>query len=323
MRKVLAPILVAAAVLASAAPAVAQEWPTKPIKIVVPYPPGGNVDGAARIIASELQKSLPQPIVVENKAGAGGLIAGESVAKAEPDGYTLFLAANGPLLYSPVIYNRPLYHWQTNFTPIAMVSLTPLLIQVHPSVPAKTVPDLIALAKAKPGTLTMASPGAGTTNHLMSEMLQKVTGASWITVHYKGNAPATNDLLGGQVQFNIDQVSVAQPFIKEGRTRALGVIAPKRVPWLPDVPTLEEQGIKGVEGQTFTGLLAPAGTPSAVIDKLSAVLKTVLADPAVGQRFYGAGAEAHWLSPQDFTSYLAKEESTWMPIIRSANIKAD
>src|SRR6478672_3781782 len=257
MRTVLAPLFLGAAVLAAAAPGWAQEWPAKPIRIVVPYPPGGNVDGAARIIASELQKSLPQPILVDNKAGAGGLIAGESVAKAEPDGYTLFLAANGPLLFSPVIYNRPLYHWQKNFAPISMVSLTPLLIQVHPSVPAKTVPELLALAKAKPNAVTMASPGAGTTNHLLSELLQKQTGVSWTTVHYKGNAPATNDLLGGQVQFNIDQVSVAQPFIKEGRTRALAVIAPKRVPWLPDVPTLEEQGIKGVEGQTFTGLLAP------------------------------------------------------------------
>jgi tripartite-type tricarboxylate transporter receptor subunit TctC len=261
--------------------------------------------------------------VVENKAGAGGLIAGESVAKAEPDGYTLFMAANGPLLYSPTIYGRPLYHWQKNFVPVSMVSLTPLLIQVHPSVPAKSVPELVALAKAKPNGITMASPGAGTTNHLLSEMLQKVTGASWTTAHYKGNAPATNDLLGGQVQFNIDQVSVAQPFVKEGRTRALAVIAPKRVPWLPDVPTLEEQGIKGVEGQTFTGLLAPAGTPPAVVTKLSEALRTVLANPSVTARFHQAGAEARWTAPQDFSAYLAKEESTWLPIIRAANIKAD
>ncbi|HEY1228813.1 MAG TPA: tripartite tricarboxylate transporter substrate binding protein, partial [Ramlibacter sp.] len=175
MRKLFAPVLLVTAALLSAGGALAQEWPTKPVKIVVPYPPGGNVDGAARIIAIELQKSLGQPFVVENKAGAGGLIAGESVAKADPDGYTLFLAANGPLLFSPVIYNRPLYHWQKNFVPISMVSLTPLLIQVHPSVPAKTVPELIALAKAKPNTLTMASPGAGTTNHLLSEQLQKAT----------------------------------------------------------------------------------------------------------------------------------------------------
>ncbi|MEJ7932423.1 tripartite tricarboxylate transporter substrate binding protein [Ramlibacter sp. AN1015] len=325
MRKLIAPLVTGVAALAAiaAAPAFAQEYPSKPIRIVVPYPPGGNVDGAARIVAAELQKTLPQPIVVENKAGAGGMLAAELVAKADPDGYTLFMAANGPLLYSPTIYNRPLYHWKKDFVPISMVSLTPLLVQVHPSVPAKTVPDLVALAKAKPNTVTMASPGAGTTNHLMSEMLQKVTGAKWITAHYKGNAPATNDLLGGQVQFNIDQVSVAQPFIKDGRTRALAVVAPKRVPWLPDVPTLEEQGITGVEGQTFTGLLAPAGTPQPVIDKLSAALRTALASQSVKDRFYQAGAEARWMAPQEFSNYLAKEESTWMPIIRSANITAN
>lgn len=325
MRKLLTPLAAALAAFATlaAAPAGAQEWPTKPVRILVPYPPGGNVDGAARIVATELQKMLPQPIVVENRAGAGGLIAGEAVAKAEPDGHTLFIAANGPLLFSPTIYGRPVYHWQKNFVPISMVSLTPLLLQVHPSVPAKTVPELVALAKARPGTLTMASPGAGTTNHLLSEQLQKVTGAAWITAHYKGNAPATNDLLGGQVQFNLDQVSVAHAFVKDGRTRALAVFAPKRVPWLPDVPTLEEQGIKGVDGQTFTGLLAPAGTPPAVVNRLSEALRTVLANPAVTARFFQSGAEARWMSPQDFSAYLAKEETTWLPIIRAANIKAD
>jgi len=326
MRPLIAPLAASLALLATlAAPTLAhaQEWPTKPIRIVVPYPPGGNVDGAARIIATELQKSLPQAIVVENRAGAGGLIAGEAVAKSDPDGHTLFITANGPLLFSPTIYGRPVYHWQKSFAPITMVSLTPLLIQVHPSVPAKTVPELIALAKARPNTLTMASPGAGTTNHLLSEQLQKVTGATWITAHYKGNAPATNDLLGGQVQFNFDQVSVAQAYVKDGRTRALAVLAPKRVPWLPDVPTLEEQGIKGVDGQTFTGLLAPAGTPAAVTTRLSEALRTVLSNPAVIARFNQSGAEARWLSPQDFSAYLAREEATWLPIIRAANIKAD
>ena len=324
MRKLIASAFLAAVALAPAGAAFAQDsWPTKPVKIVVPYPPGGNVDGAARIIANDLSKALGQPVGVENKAGAGGLIAGESVAKADPDGYTLFLAANGPLLFAPTIYGRPVYHWQKSFVPISMVSLTPLLIQVHPSVPAKTVPELLALAKARPNAVTMASPGAGTTNHLLSELLQKQTGVHWTTVHYKGNAPATNDLLGGQVQFNIDQVSVAQPFIKDGRTRALAVIAPRRVPWLPDVPTLEEQGIKGVEGQTFTGLLAPAGTPPAVIGKLSSALKGILESKDIEERFFKAGAQAHWMSPQQFSAYLAKEENTWIPIIKSANIKAD
>ena len=322
------PIVLALATIAmlgsiTATTAWAQTWPAKPIRVVVPYPPGGNVDTAARIVANELSKSLGQPVLVENKAGAGGMIAGEFVAKSEPDGYTLFMAANGPLLYSPTIFNKPLYHWNKNFIPVSMVSLTPLLVQVHPAVPAKTVPELVALAKAKPGTVTMASPGAGTTNHLLSEMLQKTTGATWITVHYKGNAPATQDLLGGQVQFNFDQVSVAQAYVKDGRTRALAVIAPKRVAWLPDVPTLAEQGIKGVEGQTFTGLLAPIGTPAPVVEKLSVAMNAVLSKPEVVKRFYEVGAEANWMTPQDFSNYLAKEEATWMPIIKSANIKAE
>lgn len=307
---------------ALAGPATAQDWPSKTVKLVVPYPPGGNVDSAARIVAAELQKELKQTVIIENKAGAGGLIAGEFVSKAEPDGYTLFVAANGPLLYSPTIYNRPLYHWKNSFVPVSSISFTPLVLQVHPSVQAKTAAELIALAKARPNVLNMASPGAGTTNHLLSEMLQRVTGAKWATIHYKGNAPATNDLLGGLVQFNLDQVSVAQAFIKDGRTRALAVIAPKRVPWLPDVPTLAEQGIKGVEGQTFTGVLAPAGTPPAVITRLSAAMRKVLDETAVKAKFFAAGAEARWMAPRDFSSYLAKEEATWMPIIKSANITA-
>ncbi|MCW5632922.1 MAG: tripartite tricarboxylate transporter substrate binding protein [Rubrivivax sp.] len=309
------------AAFAAAPAAVAQEWPAKPLRLVVPYPPGGNVDTAARIVAAEMQKTLKQTVLVENKAGAGGLLAGEAVAKSDPDGYTLFMTANGPLLYSPTIFNRPLYHWQKSFVPITSVTFTPLVLQVHPSVPAKTAPELIALAKSRPDAVTMASPGAGTTNHLLSEMLQRVSGAKWLTVHYKGNAPATNDLLGGQVQFNFDQVSVAQGFIKDGRTRAIAVAAPQRVKWLPDVPTLEEQGIKGIDGQTFTGLLAPAGTPPAVVAKVSDAVRQALADPAVVAKFFASGSEARWLSPEDFSAYLQKEESTWLPIIKALDIK--
>ena len=298
------------------------DWPTKPVRLVVPYPPGGNVDGAARTIADDLQKALGQPVIVENRAGAGGLLAGEFVAKSAPDGYTLFVAANGPLLFAPTMFDRPLYHWQHSFIPITTISLTPLLLQVHPTVPVTTVQGLLDLARSKPDSLTMASPGAGTTNHLLSELMQQVTGVRWTTVQYKGNAPAINDLLGGQVQFAFDQVSVAQPFVKGGRLRALAVVSPQRVPWLPEVPTLLEQGIKGVDGQTFTGLLAPAGTPATVVNRLSEALQKILRDPAVVQKFYATGGLAQPMSPEEFRAYLAKEEATWMPIIKSANIRA-
>jgi tripartite-type tricarboxylate transporter receptor subunit TctC len=306
-----------------ATPALAQDWPTKPVRLVVPYPPGGNVDIAARTVAEELQKALGQPIVVENRAGAGGMIAAEYVAKSAPDGYTLFVAANGPLLFAPTIFGRPAYHWQKDFLPISTITLTPLVLQVHPSVPAKTVSELLELVRQKPSSMTLASPGAGTTNHLLSEQMQGITGVRWTTIHYKGNAPATNDLLGGQVQFSFDQVSVAQKFVKEGRLRALAVVAQQRLPWLPDVPTLDEQGVKGMDGQTFTGVLAPAGTPAAVVNRVSEALRRILQEPAIVQKFFAIGSEAKGMTPDAFAAYLKREEATWIPIIKAANIKAD
>lgn len=307
---------------ALAMPAAAQTWPDKPVRLVVPYPPGGNVDSAARILADGLQKRLGQPFIIENKAGAGGMIAGEYVAKSSPDGYTFFVAANGPLLYSPLIFGRAAYQWDRDFAPISSISFTSLILQVHPSVPANTLKEFLDLAKSKPGTLTMASPGAGTTNHLVSEMLQQVTGATWITAHYKGNAPATQDLLGGQVQFNFDQVSVSLPYVKAGKLRALAITSSTRHPALPDVPTFEQAGVKGMEAATFTGILAPAGTPQEILDRMSEAVRAVLKESAVIEKFDSLGAEARGSTPQEFSAYLRKEYDTWTPIIRKANITA-
>ncbi|MDX3984122.1 MAG: tripartite tricarboxylate transporter substrate binding protein [Achromobacter sp.] len=298
-------------------------WPEKPVKIVVPYPPGGNVDVAARLIAPGLQAAFGQPFIVENKPGAGGMIAGEQVARSEPDGYTLFMAANGPLLFSPLIFKRDAYKWDRDFAPISSVSYTPLVLQVKPSVPAKTLAELLALAKKEPGKLNMASPGAGTTNHLVSELLQSLTGARWTTAQYKGNAPATTDLLGGQVDFNFDQISVALPYVKEGRLRALAVTTAKRVPSMPDVPTFAEAGVQGMEAATFTGLLAPKGTPPDVLKQLSEALTKILAQPTIIQRFDELGAEARGSTPEEFTRYLAAEDARWTPIIKRAGITAN
>lgn len=311
---------VALAVLTSMAHAA---WPERPVKIVVPYPPGGNVDVAARLIAPGLQAALGQPFIVENKPGAGGMIAGEQVARSAPDGYTLFMAANGPLLFSPLIFKRDAYQWDRDFAPISSVSYTPLVLQVRPALKAKTLQELLALAKKDPGKLNMASPGAGTTNHLVSELLQSLTGARWTTAQYKGNAPATTDLLGGQVDFNFDQISVALPYVKDGRLRALAVTTAKRVPSMPDVPTFAEAGVQGMEAATFTGLLAPKGTPPEVLDKLSAALGKILAQPEIIQRFDELGAEARGSSPEEFTRYLAAEDARWTPIIKRAGITAN
>ena len=319
----LATAFLAALALGAAAPAAAQQWPDKPVRLIVPYPPGGNVDTAARLVAPGLTQAFGQPFIIENKAGAGGMIAGEYVAKAAPDGYTFFFTANGPLLFSPLIFGRSPYQWDKSFVAISSVSFTPIVLQVYPSVPAKTLAELIALAKKEPGKLTMASPGAGTTNHLASELLQTITGASWTTVHYKGNAPATTDLLAGRVDFNFDQVSVSLPFIKQGKVRALAVTSARRVPSLPDVPTFEQAGVKGMEAATFTGILAPTGTPKEILARVSAALAKGLQDKGIIEKFDAMGAEARAMTPEEFQAHLRREYDKWAPVIKRANIKAD
>jgi len=307
----------------AAAPALAQKWPDKPVKLIIPYPPGGNVDTAARIVAPGMQEALGQPVLVENKPGAGGMIAGEFVARSAPDGYTLFFTANSPLLHAPIIFNRPAYQWDKDFAPVTSVSFTPIVMLVHPSVPAKSVKELLDLARKDPGKLTMATPSAGTTNHLLSELLQTIAGVSWLTVHYKGNAPASTAMLAGEVQLSFDQVSVALQFIKQGRMRALAVASDKRAASLPDVPTFEEAGIKGMEGDTFTGIVAPTGTPKEIVVRLHAVLAKVLAEKAVIDKFDALGAEARATTPDRFHGYLKAQYDKWSPVIRKANIRAN
>ncbi|MBR0713526.1 tripartite tricarboxylate transporter substrate binding protein [Bradyrhizobium liaoningense] len=316
---------IAAAVIAAvlAGPAAGQQWPTRNVKLIVPYPAGGNVDSAARIIADKLQEKLGQPFIIENKAGAGGMIAGEAFAKSPPDGYTLFVGANGPVLFATEINKRDAYSWKKDFLPISTISMTPLVLEVHPSVQAKTFKEFIDLAKREPGKLTMASPGPGTTNHLLSELMQSNLDLQWVTVHYRGNAPAINDLLGGQVQFAFDQLTVSLQHIKAGLFRALAVTSPHRLKSLPDVPTFTELGYKDFDGQTFTGLFAPAGTPPPIVEKLQDALVTILKDPAVVDKFDKLGAEVVAMTPAEFTAYLEREDAKWIPVVRKANIKAD
>jgi tripartite-type tricarboxylate transporter receptor subunit TctC len=304
-------------------PVAAQQWPARSVKLIVPYPAGGNVDGAARIVADRLQTMLGQPFIVENKAGAGGLIAGEAFAKSVPDGYTLFVGANGPVLFAPEIAKRDAYNWKRDFLPITSISMTPLVLEVHPSVPAKTLNEFFELARREPSKLTMASPGAGTTNHLLSELVQSTLGVQWVTAHYRGNAPAINDLIGGQVQFALDQISVGLPFIKNGMVRALAVTGTHRASWIPDVPTFAELGYKEFDGQTFTGLFAPAGTPAEIVARLHDTMAAILKDPSIVERFNALGAEAVMMTPAEFKSYLEAEDGKWIPVVRKANLKAD
>jgi tripartite-type tricarboxylate transporter receptor subunit TctC len=322
MRLLAGAVMAIAAVLAGQATA-AEPYPSRNVRLIVPYPPGGNVDSAARIIADKLQEKLGKPFIVENKAGAGGLIAGEAFAKSENDGYNLFVGANGPVLFAPIINKRDAYQWKRDFVPITTISMTPLVLEVNPTVQAKSAKEFFDLVKREPGKMTMASPGPGTTNHLLSELAQSSLGLQWLTVHYRGNAPATNDLIGGQVQFAFDQVSVGLQYIKSSMVRALAVTSPHRVTSLPDVPTFAELGYKDFDAQTFTGLFAPAGTPAEIVARLHDTMVEVLKDPSVKDKFDKLGAEAVAMTPAEFTAYLDHEDAKWTPVVRAANIKAD
>ena len=307
----------------TAVPTAANTYPDRNVRLIVPYPPGGNVDTAARIVADKLQARLGQPFIIDNKAGAGGMIAGEALVRSDHDGYTLFVGANGPVLFAPIINQREAYYWKRDLLPITSISMTPLLLEVHPTITAKTATEFFDLVRSEPGKLTMASPGAGTTNHLRSELVQSDLGLKWVTVHYRGNALATNDLIGGQVQFAFDQVSVGLPFIKNGNVRALAVTSSHRLASLPDVPTFAELGYKDFDAQTFTGLFAPAGTPPEIINKLHDAVVAVLKDPMVADKFDKLGADAVTMTPAEFTAYLEREDAKWTPVVRRANIKAE
>jgi tripartite-type tricarboxylate transporter receptor subunit TctC len=293
-------------------------WPEKPVQLIVPYPPGGNVDSAARIIAPGLEKALGQPVVIETRAGAGGMIAAEHVTKSAPDGYTLFMAANGPLLFSPMTFGREdAYNWKVDFVPISSVSLTPMVLNVRADLGIKTIGEL--LEKLKTDKLLMASPGAGTTNHLAAELLKEIVGIDWRIVHYKGNAPAVASLLGGETAFAFDQLSVSLPHIKDGKVVPLVVTSKDRDASLPDVPTLSETGTAKFQAVTFTGVLGPKGTPGDIVTKMNEALTQVLADPDVMKRFNDLGATAKAMTPDEFTAFLTDIDDTWRPVVKAVN----
>ncbi|WP_010137685.1 Bug family tripartite tricarboxylate transporter substrate binding protein [Oceanicola sp. S124] len=296
----------------------AADFPSEPVTLVVPYPPGGNVDSAARIIAPKMEELLGQPIVVENRAGAGGMIAAEYVKNSDADGYTLFMAANGPLLFAPMTMNRPdAYDWKTDFEAIGTVSITPMALTVRKGVDITGIDDL--LARAGDENLLMASPGAGTTNHLAAEKLKADSGSAFRIVHYKGNAPALASLIGGETAFSFDQMSVILPYIRDGSVVPLAVTSSERIEALPDVPTLKETGKFDFAAVTFTGLLAPASTPQDAIEALSAAMNQTLGMEEVKSRFADLGSVASPKSPEEFSAFLSEIDDTWRPIVAEVN----
>lgn len=304
-----------------AAPALGQDWPQRPVRLVIPFAAGGNIDIAARIVSGRMQDLLGQPFVIDNRPGAGGLIASDHVANALPDGYTIFVGGNGPLLFMPIITGRTQFDWRQSFETVGALSFTSLVLQMRPTLGIATVKDFVELAKRR--ALNMGSGGSGSTNHLSSELLQTLMGARWTTIHYKGNAPAMTALLGGEVDFSLEQVSVALPLIREGKLRAIAVTSRNRFAMLPDVPTFEEAGFAGFEAVTWTGLFAPAGTPRAAVERLSGALRQVVEEPAIVKRFADLGSQTRAMSTAVFQEYVGRENVKWTAVIRQANIKAD
>ena len=307
---------------ALALPAWAQAWPTRPIRLIAPFAPGGGVDIAARLVGAKLQDILGQPVLVENRPGGGAMIGAEIVAKAPPDGYTLLLTSNS-LVNSPTLFGRAPFDWRKDFAFITTILEQPMVLEVNLEVPAKSVAELVALARRDDSRISFGTSGAGSINHLAAEWLAQLTGAKWEMVHYKGAAPANVDLMGGQVQIQFDQIGAALPVLRSGKVRPLAVTYLQRAKLLPDVPTMAEAGYPGFEAVTLFGLIAPAKTPPDVIATLSKAMEKVLTDPAIIARFAEMGGDAKFSTPDGLRDALVKQAETWTPVIRKANIKLE
>ena len=316
-RWLLGPLLLAALV----APCVAQQFPTRPVTLVVPYAAGGNVDISTRILQSGIGDLLGQPIVVENRPGAGGTIAGDYVARAAPDGHTLFVGSNGPIVLAPMTMAKPPYQWQQVFAPVSTLAFATNMLLVRPNFAAKTVAELVDYAKQNPGKLTMAVSSGVSINHFMGELLKLRSGIAWTEVHYRGNAPAVADLVAGHVDAGLQQLVDSLEHLKAGRLRALAVLGPKRAPAVPSVPTIVEAGYPDVYSLTFNGIFAPRNTPPAILEKLSAAIRMALQKPAVVEKLAAVGSEARGSTPAEFTAFLTEETAKWTDVMKKANFK--
>jgi tripartite-type tricarboxylate transporter receptor subunit TctC len=304
-----------------ATPSPAQQFPAKPITLVVPYAPGGNVDISTRILQAGIGDALGQPIIIENRPGAGGLIAGDYVARAAPDGHTLFVGSNASILLGPMTMPKPPYQWDKAFAPVSGLAVATNMLLVTPKLPVKTVAELVDYAKKNPGKLTLATSSGASINHFLAELLKLKTGITWTEVHYRGNAPAINDLMAGHVDVGLMQLTDSRQHLEAGTLRALAVLGPARAPSVPNVPTIIEAGLPDVQGITFNGIFAPKDTPPAVVEKLSAVIRTALAKKEVVAKLGDLGSDARGSTPAEFTKFLTDESAKWTDVMQKANIK--
>jgi tripartite-type tricarboxylate transporter receptor subunit TctC len=317
MRQVLAALLWVPAL------AQAQGYPVKAIRVINPYTPGGGVDALFRPLAQKMSEALKQQIVVDNRPGANGMIGMEAAAKAAPDGYTLVVSTTGALAMNVSVYKKVPFDPVRDYVPISNYAESPFMLAAHPSVPAKNIRELIALAKSHPEQLTYASFGVGSSAHLGMELLSMLAGVKMIHVPYKGSVPMVTDLVAGHVMLSLDSVQSLMPVLRDGRVRAIGIAAAKRSPAAPDIPTIIESGLPGFEVGSWYGLLAPAGTSPEIIKRLHAEVVRALASSEVRERFQSFGSEPLGNSPDEFAAQIRSDIAKWAKVAKSANVRAD
>jgi len=301
----------------------AQAYPTKPVKFIVAYPPGGPTDILARMLSPKLQAGLGQPFLVESRPGAGGNVGTDFVAKSPPDGYTILLSASGPLAINVTLYKSLPFDPLKDLTPVIHVASVPLVLVVHPSVPAQTVRELIALLKGKPDAYSFSSAGNGTPQHLSAELFQTMAGVKMVHVPYKGSAPAINDLVGGQVLIAFESMVAVLPQVKGGRLRALATTGTRRSSLLPDVPTVAEAGVPGYVSIAWYGVVAPGGTPKAIVDRLNAEIAKALDTPELKQRLAELGSDPVHGTPEQFGAFIKSETVRWGKVVKESGATVD
>ena len=311
-----------AAVSFTQLPAFAQ-YPNRTVTLIVPFPPGGGTDTGSRLLATKLGKLWGQPVIVENKPGAAGMLGADVVSKAKPDGYTILMGNIGTQSINPTLYKTMPYNADGAFVPVSLVAFLPMVMLVNPTLPVKSAKDAIALAKSKPGKITYSSSGPGSSMHLTGALFEKETGADMLHIPYKGGGPAITDLIGGHVDFSFATILESSGHIKAGRLRAVGVTSDKRSPALPDVPTLAETGVPGFNTGSWIGILAPAGTPKDIVEKIARDVKEAVNSPEVRDPYIAQGATPVGSTPAEFTALIESDRKRYGQLIRERNITAE
>jgi tripartite-type tricarboxylate transporter receptor subunit TctC len=312
-----------AVAFATAGTCMAQSYPSKPVRFISPYAPGGGTDTMARVLAQKLSEGLGRQVFVENRPGGGGIVGTETAAKAAPDGYTILLGSKGPMTVNPALYAKLSYDTVRDFAPISLVSIVPALLAVHPSLQVKTVKELVALARSHPGELTFSSSGNGGTGHLSGEQFAALGGVRMVHVPYKGTGPATTALLSGEVSMSFGNMIALMPYVQSGRLRALAVTGAKRVSAAPQLPTVAEAGLPGYEYVAWYGVLAPAGTPRDIVGRLSSELVKIARQPDMKDKLTGEGGDVVGSSPEEFSAFIKRELVSSAKLVKSAHVKAD